>query len=121
MVRNATTGYYRTEYVRVFPIGHNEIKINDSFVVESKSQLYAIYEFIRKYYGPNLIEIQNNAIPLILAVFDASQIMGYTRKIDELDPVLFSLQKIEKGWFYKTGVAYSCNFSFSKDGLFHKI
>ena len=36
--------------------------------------------------------------------------MGYTRKIDEFDPV-FSLQKIEKGWFYKTrGIAYSCNF-----------
>ena len=33
--------------------------------------------------------------------------------------MFFSLQKIEKGWFYKTRVAYSCNF-FSKDGLFHK-
>ena len=37
-----------------------------------------------------------------LAVFLTFQIMGYTRKTtDEFDPV-FSLQKVEKGWFYKT-------------------
>ena len=36
--------------------------------------------------------------------FDASQIMGYTRKIDEFDPV-FSLQKTEKGWFYQGSLA----------------
>ena len=35
----------------------------------------------------NLIEMQNNAIPLIFACFEAFQTMGYTRKkIDEFDP-----------------------------------
>ena len=41
--------------------------------------------------------------------------MGY----NEFDPV-FSLQKIETGWFIKPGVAYSCYF-FLKNGLSHKI
>ena len=44
-----------------------------------------------------MIEIQNEAIPLIFGCFfDASQIMGYTRKIDEFDPVIFT-SKDRKG------------------------
>ena len=43
----------------------------------------------------NLIEIQNNAVPLFFFLFfDASQTIGYTGR-DEFGPV-FSLQKIEK-------------------------
>ena len=46
--RNVTTVYYRTEYVRVFPLGNNEMKRNDleckrQFVVKCKRQLYALF------------------------------------------------------------------------------
>ena len=60
------------------------------------------FEYILKYKGLNLIEFENNAILLIFGCFfDKFQTTGYTRKINEFNPV-FSLQKIEKGWFYKT-------------------
>ena len=49
----------------------------------------------------NLIEIKNNAIPLIFGCFlTHPKKWAIPEKIDEFDPV-FSLQKIENGWFYK--------------------
>ena len=39
-----------------------------------------ILDFLLKYLGLKLIEVQNVEFQLILAIFDASQTMGYTGK-----------------------------------------